>query len=83
MAVTTASTLPHLIFRVLRGIYMRFTLGTYFTFKSGGSTDFGAFRGVLFLGTLFIYSPLSGSLHGLSTYICHCIMSIVHFTHIT
>ena len=63
MALTTAPTLPHLISKVLHGICMRFTRGTYFFFhvlKSGGSIYFVAFSGVLLLGTLFIHSPLSG-----------------------
>lgn len=33
MALTTAPTLPHLISKVLHGIYLRFTRGTYFISK--------------------------------------------------
>ena len=63
MALTTAPTLPHLISKVLHGIYLRFTRGTYFISKVLSPVDlhiFVAFSGVLLLGTLLIHSPLSG-----------------------
>ena len=78
--LTTAPPLTHLISKVLHGIYMRFTRGSYIISKSGGSIYFCAFSGVLFLGTLFTRHCMSGIQNLARTvnlYICHCIMYIV------
>ena len=83
MALTTAPTLPHLISKVLRGICLRFTRGTYFiskVLKSGGSLYFVAFSGVLLLGTLFIHSPLSGIQNPTWTVNLYLLLHYVHCT---
>ena len=82
MALTTAPTLPHLISKVLHGICMRFTRGTYFFFHVLSLVDLYILLhlvGYCFLApSLFTHHCLgSRTLHGLSTYICHCIMYIV------
>ena len=82
MALTTAPTLPHLISKVLHGIYMRFTRGTYFISKVLSLVDLYILLhlvGYCFLAPFFFTHHCLGSrtLHGLSTYICYCIMYIV------
>ena len=82
MALTTTPTLPHLISKVLNGIYLRFTRGTYFTPKVPSLVDLYVLLhlvGYWFLApSLFTHHCLgSRALHGLSTYICFCIMYIV------
>ena len=78
----TAPTLP-LISKVLHGIYMRFTRGTYFISKALSLVDLYILLhlvGYCFLAPFFCTHHCLGSrtLHGLSTYICYCIMYIVH-----
>ena len=82
MALTTTPTLPHLISKVLNDIYLRFTRGTYFTPKVPSLVDLYVLLhlvGYWFLApSLFTHHCLgSRTLHGLSTYICYCIMYIV------
>ena len=82
MALTTTPTLPHLISKVLHGIYLRFTRGTYFISKVLSLVDLYILLhlvGYCFLApSLFTHHCLrSRTLHGLSTYICYCIMYIV------
>ena len=82
MALTTAPTLPHLISKVLHGIYLRFTRGTYYFSKVLSLDDLYILLhlvGYWFLApSLFTHHCLGfRTLHGLSTYICYCIMYIV------
>ena len=74
MALTTALTLPHLISKVLHGIYLRFTRGTYFFSKVLSLEDLYILLHLVtycFLApSLFTHHCLgSRTLHGLSTYI--------------
>ena len=82
MALTTAPTLAHLISKVLHGIYLRFTRGTYFISKVLSLVDLYILLhlvGYCFMApSLFTHHCLgSRTLHGLSTYICYCIMYIL------